>query len=39
LREEDDTDGEITNEHMEGHDMDSGDILAYSGEISGELAE
>ena len=39
LREEDDIDGEITNDHLEGHDMDSGDILAYSGEISGELAE
>jgi hypothetical protein len=38
-REEDDGDGEITNEHLEGHDMDFGDVLAYSGQISGELAE
>lgn len=35
--EEDDTDDQITNEHLEGHEMDAGDILAYSGEISGDF--
>ena len=39
LTEEDDTEAEITNDHLDGHEMDAGDILAYSGEISGELSE
>lgn len=37
IQEEDDTDDQLQNEHMEGHEMDAGDILAYSGEISGEI--
>lgn len=36
MKEEDDTDDQLQNEHMEGHEMDAGDILAYSGEISAE---